>query len=165
MLLLWNMNLSYSLEHTYYMKNPRDQLFRFQNKYFALRILCRSRHNFVLIYFSLKNTDIVCIICSTKDQSLHLKFVLVSKKLVSWIIPITSALSTSTKNKEYYELAHFKSVYHFKYEWDSLLTSNRIPQGSLFGLQKVHGPSKQMIGWKQHFLQGQSNQSQPMFHL
>ena len=41
----------HSLEHTYYMKNPRNQLFRFQNKYFALRILSRSRHNFVLINF------------------------------------------------------------------------------------------------------------------
>ena len=30
---------------------PRDQLFQNQNKYFALRILSQSRHNFVLIYF------------------------------------------------------------------------------------------------------------------
>ena len=45
------MPLRVVLEHTYYMKNPRDQLFRFQNKYFVLRILSRSRHNFVLIYF------------------------------------------------------------------------------------------------------------------
>ena len=30
---------------------PRDQLFRNQSKYFSLRILTQSRHNFVLIYF------------------------------------------------------------------------------------------------------------------
>ena len=30
---------------------PRDQLFRNQNKYFALPILSQSRHKFVLIYF------------------------------------------------------------------------------------------------------------------
>ena len=30
---------------------PRNQLFRNQNKYFALQILSQSRHNFVLIYF------------------------------------------------------------------------------------------------------------------
>ena len=30
---------------------PRDQLFRNQNKYFVLRMLSRSRHNSVLIYF------------------------------------------------------------------------------------------------------------------
>jgi len=38
-------------KRTYYRNDPRDQLFRNQNKYFALRILRRSRHNFVLIYF------------------------------------------------------------------------------------------------------------------
>ena len=38
-------------KRTYYRNDPRDQLFRNQNKYFALRILSRSRHNFVLIYF------------------------------------------------------------------------------------------------------------------
>ena len=37
---------------------------------------------------------IVCIIWPTKDDSLHLKFVLVPKKLVSWITPIISALQT-----------------------------------------------------------------------
>ena len=40
------------VKRTYYRNNPKDQLFRNQNKYFALRILSRSRHtNFVLIYF------------------------------------------------------------------------------------------------------------------
>ena len=39
------------LQCTYYKNDPRDQLFRNQDKYFALRILSRSRHNFVLIYF------------------------------------------------------------------------------------------------------------------
>ena len=32
----------------------RDQLFRDQNKYFALRTLSQCRHNFVLIYFLVK---------------------------------------------------------------------------------------------------------------
>ena len=39
------------LKRTYYRNDPRDQLFRNHNKYFALRILSRSRHNSVLIYF------------------------------------------------------------------------------------------------------------------
>ena len=39
------------LKRTYYRTDPRDQLFRNQNKYFALRKLSRTLHNFVLIYF------------------------------------------------------------------------------------------------------------------
>ena len=41
------------LKRTHYRNDPRDQLFRNQNKYFAFRILSRSRHDFVLIYFFL----------------------------------------------------------------------------------------------------------------
>ena len=44
-------NIYFYLKRTYYKNDPRDQLFRNQNKYFALRILSRSRHTFVLIYF------------------------------------------------------------------------------------------------------------------
>ena len=48
-----NLNLDITviifLKRTYYRNDPRGQLFQNQNKYFALRILSRSRHNFVLI--------------------------------------------------------------------------------------------------------------------
>ena len=43
---------------------PRDQLFRSQNKYFALRILSRSRHNLVVIYFFVDKY----ILCSLFDM-------------------------------------------------------------------------------------------------
>ena len=48
------------LKRTYYRNDPRDQLFWNQNKYFALRILSRSRHNFVLIYFFV-NKYVYCL--------------------------------------------------------------------------------------------------------
>ena len=59
------------LNRTYDRNDPRHQLFRNQNKYFALRILSWSRHNFDLIYFFRKqiHTYIVCIICPTKENS------------------------------------------------------------------------------------------------
>ena len=48
------------LKRTFYRNDPRDQLFRNQNKCFALRILTRSRHNFVLIYFFV-NKYVYCL--------------------------------------------------------------------------------------------------------
>ena len=45
------LTLTLILKRTYYMNDPRDQLFRNQNKYFAIQILRRSRQNFVLVCF------------------------------------------------------------------------------------------------------------------
>ena len=43
--------IKFYLKLTYYRNDPREQLFRNQNKYFALPISSRSRHNFVLDLF------------------------------------------------------------------------------------------------------------------
>ena len=50
----WTKQFQSGLKRTYYRTDPRVQLFWNQNKYMALRILSQSRHNFVLIYFSIK---------------------------------------------------------------------------------------------------------------
>ena len=49
-----------ALKRIYYRNDPRDQLFWNQNKYFALRILSQSTHNFVFIYFFV-NKYVFCL--------------------------------------------------------------------------------------------------------
>ena len=119
------------LKCTYDRNDPWNQLFRNQNKYFALRILSRSRNNFVLIYFFVIRIRIVCLICPTKDDSLHLKFVLV---LVSWKILIISALITNLHTS--YIVQTFpqkrKEVYLQAITLSLVVRDRSIQEGGLF---------------------------------
>ena len=72
----------FTLKRTYQMNGSKRPAISGQNKYFELRILTRSQHNFVLIYvFVCKHWKIkdskhkqITIICPTKDDSLHGNF-------------------------------------------------------------------------------------------